>query len=116
MPRKGENIRKRSDGRWEARYIKGYQTDGKAKYGYLYAKTYAEARRMKAEAVAACKPETFLPGGKKLILGSVLEHWLESRKEHVKPSTFCNYHHIVHSHLIPALGAIPLQKVTDTLI
>lgn len=30
MPRKGENIRKRSDGRWEARYIKGYQTDGKA--------------------------------------------------------------------------------------
>ena len=116
MPRKGENIRKRVDGRWEARYIKGYHANGKAKYGYLYAKTYAEARRMKTEAVAACKPETFLPGGKKLILGNVLELWLESRKEHIKPSTFCSYHHIVHSHLIPALGSIPLQKLTDSLI
>ena len=33
MPRKGENIRKRKDGRWEGRYIKGYGQDGKAIYG-----------------------------------------------------------------------------------
>ena len=29
MPRKGENIRKRKDGRWEARYIKGRDIDGR---------------------------------------------------------------------------------------
>ena len=40
MPRRGENIHKRKDGRWEARYIKGRQKNGKAIYGYLYAKTY----------------------------------------------------------------------------
>ena len=30
MPRKGENIYKRKDGRWEARYIKERTPEGKA--------------------------------------------------------------------------------------
>ena len=29
MSRRGENIRKRKDGRWEARYIKGRKNNGK---------------------------------------------------------------------------------------
>ena len=41
MPRKGENIYKRADGRWEARYIHHYEK-GKAKYRYLYGNTYTE--------------------------------------------------------------------------
>ena len=35
MARKGENITKRKDGRWEARVIKGYDLNGKAKYQYI---------------------------------------------------------------------------------
>ena len=38
MPKKGENVYKRVDGRWEGRYIKTHAADGKAKYGYVYAK------------------------------------------------------------------------------
>lgn len=38
MARKGENIYKRRDGRWEARYIKGYDDAGRAKYGSCYEK------------------------------------------------------------------------------
>ena len=33
MPRKGENIYKRKDGRWEGRYIQLYNEQGKPKYG-----------------------------------------------------------------------------------
>ena len=44
MSRKGENIYKRKDSRWEARYIKEHSPDGKVKYGYCYGKTYAEAK------------------------------------------------------------------------
>lgn len=40
MPRRGENIYKRSDGRWEARYIKKRSSEGQAIYGYLYARSY----------------------------------------------------------------------------
>ena len=35
MARRGENIRKRKDGRWEGRYIKGRTPDGKAFWGLL---------------------------------------------------------------------------------
>lgn len=41
--RKGDNIRERADGRFEARYIKGHDENGKAIYGYCYGKTREEA-------------------------------------------------------------------------
>lgn len=43
MPRRGENIYKRKDGRWEGRYIKDI-IGNKAKYGYVYAHTYQELK------------------------------------------------------------------------
>ena len=51
MSKRGENITKRKDGRWEARYIKGYE-NGKAVYGYLYGKSYAEAKNKKMTALS----------------------------------------------------------------
>ena len=45
MPRKGENIFKRKDGRWEGRYIKDRDLSNKAVYGYLYGKSYAEVKQ-----------------------------------------------------------------------
>lgn len=44
MPRRGENIYKRKDGRWEARYIKQHSPEGRTVYGYLYAKTYRDVK------------------------------------------------------------------------
>ena len=41
--RNGDNIRERIDGRFEARYIKGRNEQGKAIYGYCYGKTREEA-------------------------------------------------------------------------
>ena len=42
--KKGENIRLRKDGRYEARYIRGRDTSGKIIYGYSYGRTYEEAK------------------------------------------------------------------------
>ena len=58
MPKKGENIYKRKDKRWEARYIRGYKADGSARYGYCYAKTYREARE---KLIAAKADPTLFP-------------------------------------------------------
>lgn len=41
---KGENIFKRKDGRWEARYIRDRAPSGKIIYGFCYGKTYREAK------------------------------------------------------------------------
>ena len=51
MAKKGENIFKRKDGRWEARYIKQRDKEGKAVYGFIYAKSYLEAKKLKTQAV-----------------------------------------------------------------
>ncbi len=48
---KGENIFKRKDGRWEARYIKGYELSGRIRYGFCYGKTYQETK----EKASRCK-------------------------------------------------------------
>ena len=40
MSRKGDNIYKRKDGRWEGRYKKGYTANGRTLYGSCYSKTY----------------------------------------------------------------------------
>jgi hypothetical protein len=43
MARRGENIRKRKDGRWEGRYIKASTPEGKIQWGYVYGTAYAGA-------------------------------------------------------------------------
>ncbi len=45
MARKGESIFLRKDGRWEARYCKGYDHNHKIIYGYLYGKNYSEVKK-----------------------------------------------------------------------
>lgn len=36
MARRGENIYKRKDGRWEGRYKSGVRADGTARYSSIY--------------------------------------------------------------------------------
>lgn len=44
MPRHGENIYKRRDGRYEGRYVVGKTATGKTKFGYIYGYQYTEVR------------------------------------------------------------------------
>lgn len=53
MSRKGENIYKRKDGRWEGRYIKARSESGKAVYGSVYASSYQEAKKKRNQAIAS---------------------------------------------------------------
>ena len=46
MAKRGENIYKRKDGRYEGRYVTGKTEKGKTRFGYIYARSYHEARRI----------------------------------------------------------------------
>ena len=88
---KGENIFKRKDGRWEARYIKGYELSGKIKYGFCHGKTYREAK----EKVTKCKAA--LVNGKPIPstnsrhrFAFYCDEWLRMRKPKVKESPILN--------------------------
>ena len=52
MCRRGTNIYKRKDGRWEGRYLKGYDENEKRILGYVYGRTYREALEKKQKAQA----------------------------------------------------------------
>ena len=78
MSRRGENIYKRKDGRWEGRYIKSYTADNRAKYGYVYGKTYSDVKEKLISAKAVpirSTPECKL---KTISLNEVLTLWLLS--------------------------------------
>ena len=55
MPRRGENIYKRKDGRWEARFVKEITIDGKKKYGSVYGHSYSEVKQ-KQKTLQQLKP------------------------------------------------------------
>lgn len=52
MAKRGDNIRKRKDGRWEGRYKKGRAVDGRIIYGSVYGKTYKEVKEKMAAIIS----------------------------------------------------------------
>lgn len=116
MSKKGENIYKRKDGRWEGRYIKFYDGLGKAKYGYIYGKTYGETKVKLQEAQAKLK-DGILPENKRTVLYSeVLVSWLQSVRINVKESTYMRYKQLISKHITVDLGKYPINKISSQLV
>lgn len=65
--RRGDNIRKRADGRYEARYPKGRTPEGRLLYGCCYGRTYEEAAEKREEVL---RRETRVRELNLLILGA----------------------------------------------
>lgn len=119
MSRRGENIFKRQDGRWEARYIKAHDENGRAVYGYIYRHSYLEAKKAQAEAKTACGNQKSLKGRRfssQITLGEHMNLWLNSMQMSVKKSTYSNYDGLIRRHIDPVLGRIPLSKIDSETI
>jgi len=109
MPKKGENIRKRNDGRWEGRYPGGVASDGRTKYASVYAKSYAEAKEKLL--AAKVQPKMEKRSSKKLF-GEVLLEWLNTQALRNKASTQVKFHNLIAGHISPALGDLLLDQIT----
>lgn len=115
MPRKGENIYKRKDGRWEGRYIGCYDENHKAKYVYIYGKTYTEVKQKLT--IERGRQKQHVPAEKKQITyGEVLALWLHSTKTSIKESTYARYAHLINSHIKPQLGDYKLSMLSTEII
>lgn len=109
MPRTGENIFKRKDGRWEARYIHHYEA-GKAKYKYLYGSTYSEARAKKLSAQIAGQKQ-FAKAKALATFDDVAFLWLNEIRITVKESTYTRYHRSVTKYLLPQFKGQSMSKI-----
>lgn len=111
MSKRGENIYKRKDGRWEGRY-KTVKPDGQIKYISVYAKTYTAVK----EKLQVCQRDNTnyandLPECK-LTVENLLQLWLENHKSNIKVSSYLRYKKLVEQHLLPCLGYLPLRQLT----
>ncbi|MBR3762533.1 MAG: tyrosine-type recombinase/integrase [Lachnospiraceae bacterium] len=113
MARRGENIYKRKDNRWEGRYVSGYDDNGKAKIGYVYAKTYREVREKLHQAKALGKA-SFQKGKNKF--SDYCDEWLVLARNRVKESTYVKYCGVVQKHLKPALGQYAPEVISTLLV
>lgn len=115
MSKKGENIYKRKDGRWEGRYIRCYDENGKGKYGYVYAKTYNEAKQKliekRKQADTRCKIIN-----SKVLYNDILSAWLQSIRVNIKESTYARYFHLIDTHIRPHLGKYQISKISTQLV
>lgn len=105
MSKKGENIYKRKDGRWEARYIKSYGADKSAKYGYCYGKTYREAKdKANAARIELGDGERAKHDECRKKIASLCDEWLRLKRSKVKDSTYVKYDTIIENHIKPRMG------------
>lgn len=118
MSKKGENIYKRKDNRWEARFIKGYENSGKAKYGYRYGKTYKEAKAKMALAITETfsNSELIKHTSKTRYFRNYCNEWLTINKYKIKESTYIKYLNIIEKHINPKLGNYCLKDLDSLII
>ena len=114
MARRGENIRKRKDGRWEGRYIKARTPEGKIQWGYVYGTVYVEVKRVliqkKAEAGFYNLKRT------DLTFEALAEVWLHSQRNAVKESTYAHYSYTLHKYLLPVLSKVPVASLEESFL
>lgn len=117
MSKKGENIYKRRDNRWEARYVKGCHPNGTARYGYCYGKTYREAKQKVTQAKAALlagKPNSSV--SRKRRFAFYCDEWLRINRSRVKESTYVKYSTMLENHIKPKLGGCLVQSLTSVIV
>ncbi len=114
MARRGENIFKRKDGRWEARVAEN--RGGKRYYRSLYGKNYSEVKAKRKE-YYALHPYDMEPDTKGTAKFSFIAfEWLESVRGTVKESSFTRYHRTVYSYLVPSIGNNEVSKIDVSVV
>ena len=112
MPKTGSNIYKRKDGRWEGRYLKSRDDKGKIVYGYIYAKSCGELKKLLQNLSQDVVKSRSQAGS----ISETAEQWLSAMTLTVKPSTLAAYEAMVRLHILPLIGDKDIGKLTSATI
>lgn len=112
MPRRGENIYRRKDGRWEGRSVTGHAENGRTTFRYFYGRSYREVKE-KLRNQNTQKQATAQP---RLHYSDILDAWLQSKRLSVKESSYGKYRHTVGCYIRPYLGDCRACDLTTELV
>ena len=117
MPRRGENIRKRKDGRWEGRYYMQDVLTGRNVLHSVYARSYGEVRLKLSEAKLSVENRvkeacisTEIPFHK------AAEEWLSSVSCEKKYATYMKYRMIYEKHIRKKMEGVPFSKLSKEIL
>ena len=113
--KKGEGtVRLRKDGRWEGRVVVGYDEAGNPKTKNVLAKTKKECAEKLEKLKEQCgdfRPVQVRP---EMRFGDWIDYWYQNfSKPKLRQSTQSSYEGWIYNHLIPGMGDIPLNKLTQ---
>ncbi len=108
-----ESVHLRKDGRWEGRMVVGYDDKGLPITKNVLAKTKTACLdKLKAlqETCSGQPTEKIQPD---MTFGEWLDFWYQNySKPKLRPKSQLDYENSIYKHIIPALGDIPLSKLT----
>ncbi len=118
MARRGENIYKRKDGRWEGRYIIERKPDGKPRFHSVYAKSYTAVKELlilrKGGHIALLTPAA---RKHEELFSDWADYWLQHvAYPSVRLSTYEHYRRNIETHLKPQFGNCYLREITEEAV
>lgn len=113
MSRRGDNIHKRKDGRWEGRYQLPSNTS--PRYKSVYGKTYKETKEkldnLRKEGIRENRPQL-----KERTMNEVISLWYFQKEVTLKGATRAKYTDIIDKHIRPHLGKMKISEVTNNVL
>ncbi len=108
-----DTLRLRKDGRWEGRIVVGYDDNGLPKTKNVTAKTKTEC----AAKLELLKEQYGKPSEKinsEMPFGEWIDFWYQTYCKHtIRLTTQLEYESRIYKHIIPEIGSIPLNKLTQ---
>ena len=95
MSKRGENVYKRKDGRWEGRVLKP-----KGGYAYVYGKSYREVKEKKT-LFSQSKEQFFTREEENLPASEQFKQWLCKQEGYVRKSTYASYESCISNYILP---------------
>ena len=115
MPKKGEKIYKRKDGRWEGRYRSGTRDDGRGIYRSVYGKSCSDVRKKlssRTELVKDVEPLSY----KTFLFRDAVSLWRRANGNRYKGATEMKYDYLIDTHILPVLGRYKLPEISTLLL
>lgn len=113
MARRGENIYKRKDGRWEGRIKSTDIASGKPLYRSIYGRTYRET---KEKMNAARQSQIIKTSSVHITLAEASRLWAQSGENNWKSSTCAVYHQLLNKYILPYLGTINISNINNEVM
>ena len=107
-------VRQRGDGRWEGRVVIGYDDSGLPKTKNVLAKTKRECQEKLRQLTESMVGRNDRKVKSDMLFGDWLCYWYENHsKPTLRASTQNNYENVIYNHVLPEIGKIPLNKLSQ---